>query len=273
MKLFTASAKKIAFLAATFASASSHAASYNIETVEITQLFSATFEGFALRSVSDDGSFFGDVPNIDNPTFGVNRVLDVSVTDASTAGGVINFDGNQLNNLTLSLPDTTLTILTSATGVLTTLAQGASITITDIPVFDGGLDDNFDVGGALGSQGNVTATDAAYNLDFSTFNNLPAGDPGVVVSCVNTVDSFCGLLPSLALDALRYTIEGTPTANGGDTFILRAQSWNNSYYEIVFTTAEVDGGSKNVPAMGTFGLIALFGGLVAVSAKLRRRVA
>jgi hypothetical protein len=272
MKSFTASAKNIAFLAATFASASSHAASYNIETVEITQLFSATFEGFAFRAVSDDGTFFGDVPNIDNPTFGVNRVLDVSVTDASTAGGVINFDGNQLNNLTLSLPDTTLTILTSNDGVLTTLAQGASITITDIPVFDGGLDDNFDVGSALGSQGEVSQADAAYNLDFSTFNNLPAGDPGVVVSCVNE-DGFCGLLPSLALDALRYTIEGTPTANGGDTFILRAQSWNNSYYEIVFTTAEIDGGSKNVPAMGTFGLIALFGGLVAVSAKLRRRVA
>jgi hypothetical protein len=42
-----------------------------------------------------------------------------------------------------------------------------------------------------------------------------------------------------------------------------------------FTSVEQSGGGtqgKNVPAMGAFGLVALFGGLVAVAARLRRRV-
>ena len=170
-----------------------------------------------------------------------------------------------MNNLAITLPDVTLTIITSATGTLTTETSGASITMSNIPDFDGGDDANFDHGGPL----SAASTDLA--VDFSNFNNLAAGEPGVVNTCVNA-DGFCGLLPALSLDGFRYTLEGTPTADGGDTYTLRVQTANKSYYEVDFTTASVSS-SKNVPAMGTFGLIALFGGLIAVAARLRRRVA
>lgn len=48
-----------------------------------------------------------------------------------------------------------------------------------------------------------------------------------------------------------------------------------SYSEYDFASVQQSGGGtngKNVPAMGAFGLAALFGGLVAVAARLRRRV-
>ena len=247
-------------------SASANAATHNIESVTITQLFSSTFDGLVFtKAVTDDGSFFGNVPDIANPTFGVNRSINITQTGDFAGGGYINFDGTQLNNLAITLPDVTLTIITSASNTLTTETSGASITMSNIPDFDGGDDANFDHGGPLSAASEELA------VDFSNFNNLAAGEPGVVNTCVNP-DNFCGLLPALSLDGYRYTLEGTPSADGGDTYTLRVQTANKSYYEVDFTTASVSS-SKNVPAMGTFGLIALFGGLIAVAAKLRRRVA
>ena len=43
-------------------SASANAATHNIESVTITQLFNSTFDGRFSKAVSDDGSFFGAVP-------------------------------------------------------------------------------------------------------------------------------------------------------------------------------------------------------------------
>ena len=118
----------------------------------------------------------------------------------SLRGGYINFDGTQLNNLAITLPDVTLTIITSASNTLTTETSGASITMSNIPDFDGGDDANFDHGGPLSAASEELA------VDFSNFNNLAAGEPGVVNTCVNP-DNFCGLLPALSLDGYRYTLE------------------------------------------------------------------
>ena len=53
-------------------STNAHSATYEIEAAEISQLFSATFDGLVFfKAVSDDGSFFGNVPDVSNPTFGV----------------------------------------------------------------------------------------------------------------------------------------------------------------------------------------------------------
>ena len=62
-------------------SASANAATHNIESVTITQLFSSTFDGLVFtKAVTDDGSFFGNVPDIANPTFGVNRSINITQT-------------------------------------------------------------------------------------------------------------------------------------------------------------------------------------------------
>lgn len=247
-------------------SASALAVDYVIESVEIKQLFSATFDGLVFqKSLTDDDTFFGAVPDIANPVFGANRAISVASVGDYDGGGTISLDGSQLNQLAVTLPDLTLTIITSSTGTLVTETSGASLSINNVPNLDGGDDANFDFGGPL------SAGAEEYALDFSAFN--PLGDPGVVNTCVNA-DNFCGLLPSLSLDGVRYTLEGSPTEAGGDVLTLRVQTGNGSYYEVEMITAvAASEGSKNVPAMGTFGLVALFGGLVAVAAKLRRKLA
>jgi len=246
-------------------SASTLAADYEIESVEIKQLFSATFDGLVFqKSLVDDSTFFGAVPDVSNPVFGANRSILVTSTGDHDGGGTISFDGSQLNQLAVTLPDLTLTIITSSTGTLVTETSGASFSINNVPNFDAGDDANFDVGGPL------SAGATEYALDFSAFNAL--GTPGVVNTCVNA-DNFCGLLPTLSLDGVRYTLEGSPTEAGGDLLTLRVQTGNGSYYEVEMVTAVASEGSKNVPAMGAFGLIALFSGLVAVGAKLRRKTA
>lgn len=248
-------------------SASTLAADYVIDSVEIKQLFSATFDGLVFsKTLSDDGTFFGAVPDIANPIFGANRAIKIDTTGDHDGGGTISMDGSQLNQLAITLPDTTLTIITSLTGTLVTETSGASLSINNVPNLDAGDDANFDFGGPL-SDG---ATE--YAIDFSSFNAL--GTPGVVNTCVNA-DNFCGLLPTLSLDGVRYTLEGSPTEAGGDVLTLRVQTANGSYYEVEMITAVAasENDSKNVPAMGTFGLVALFSGLIAVSAKLRRKSA
>ena len=258
-----------AAIALTATASIAQAGTYSIESATVNQLFSSTFDGLVFsKSVTDDGSFFGAVPNVDDAQFGVNRSILVTSTGDNTGSGSINFDGTEMDLLSVQLPNMTLTIITGAdaNGPLTLVTEtaGAAIRLSDTNVTDGGDDANFDQGGPLANNG------LAELIDFSTFNDLGAGAPGVVDTCVNA-SGYCGLLPSLNLDGVRWTLEGTPTANGGDTFILRAQTSNKSYYDITLVTAAVSG--KNVPAMGAFGLVALFGGLVAVAARLRRRVA
>ena len=259
IKLITAA------IALTATASIAQAGTYSIESATVNQLFSSTFDGLVFsKSVSDDGSFFGEVPDIANPVFGSNRSIQITTDGDFTGSGSITFDGTEMDLLSVQLPDMTLTIITGPTETLITETAGAAIRLSDKNVIDGGDDANFDQGGPLANNG------LAELIDFSTFNDIGAGALGVVDSCVNA-SGYCGNLPSLNLDGVRWTLEGTPTANGGDTFILRAQTSNKSYYEITLVTAAVTG--KNVPAMGAFGLVALFGGLVAVAARLRRRVA
>lgn len=253
-----------AAIAMTAAASVAQAGTFSIESAQVNQLFSSTFDGLVFsKNVTDDGSFFGDIPDVSNPQFGVNRSILIT-NNGGTGAGSITFDGTELDELSIQLPDMTLTIITGATETLTTDTAGAALRLSDTNVVDSGDDANFDQGGLLSANG------LAELIDFSTFNDIGAGAPGVVDTCANA-SGYCGLLPSLNLDGVRWTLEGTPSSSGGDTFILRAQTSNKSYYEVEFVTAAVAG--KNVPAMGAFGLAALFGGLIAVAARLRRTVA
>ena len=238
-----------------------------IISAEITQLFSATFDGLVFgKSVSDDGSFFGVIPDIGSPTFGVNRAVNIT-NIGGTGGGVITFDGTQLDQLAITLPDLNLTIIDGPGETLSVNTAGASLSIDTVPEFDEGNDANFDIGGLLGT-GSTTQV-----MDFSQFNDISGGAPGVVKSCTDTQGpDNCTLLPGLSLDGVRYTLEGTLTATGGDSLTLRVQTSNTSYYEVALVTGGIAVPGKNVPVPAPFIYLTL-AALAAVGVRLGRKAA
>lgn len=266
MKLF----KKAALTAVVTASALvSFAAQAQQQTCDITsatvtQLFSTTFDGLVFsKAVSDDGTFFGNVPDIANPIWGGNRaVLFEVVPGGNPGGGTITFDGTSLYNLAVTFSDQKLSILDAAPpNNLVTTTSGGSLVIENVANIDGGNDANFDVGGLL------SAGSAVQTIDFSQFG--AAGAPGSpVVTCTDTTGN-CALIPGLNLDGVRYTLEGTPSGVCTDSYTLRVQTNNNSYYEVDITTSPIVQ-SKNVPVPAMFVYLTLaFMGLVGV--KLSRR--
>ena len=94
--------------------------------------------------------------------------------------------------------------------------------------------------------------------DFSIFTD-------VVDSCVPVGASvICALIPGLRLDGVRYRLEGTVSALGGDSFVLKSQTSNNSLLFSSFTTAVV-------PAPGAVWLLLTGVAALGGRAGLRRR--
>ena len=256
MKLFKKSL--IAVAGALLLSSHAQSATYEIESAEISQLFSATFDGLVFfKAVSDDGSFFGEVPDVANPSWGVNRSIQVSpANNGSEAFGTITFDGSNLTDALIGLADTNMSIIDGpGPTIIQVEASKAQITLSG-PQVDDGFTSDFDAGKPL-SQGNTISVGA-----FSRF------DGGIVTSCVDQTGN-CSLLGGLNLNPVRYTISGTPGV--GEQLTLKVQTDNTSYYEVVLTLGNEESDGKNVPAMGAFGLTALFAGLLAVASRLRAR--
>ena len=245
----------VVFVLSISASGVHAAAVFQIESARMTQLYSQTFDGLVFSTqVTDDGSFFGAVPFVNNPLFGVNRGVDV-VTLSGQGGGSLVFDGNSLTSLQIVLPQTLFSFIDGLTTTTDAITNGFTVIANSLPESDGGNDPNFDVGSTFGNQSQTFPVLA----DASAFN-LP-GQPGVVTSC-SSPSGNCALLPALSLDATRYTLAGTPTLAGGDDYIFRAQTSNGSYYEIEFTTAAV------VPLPASFWL--LCSGLIGLNILKRR---
>jgi len=258
--------------AASLTSTMAQSATFDIDSVTLDQLFSSTFDGLVYQeSVGNDGSFFGVIPNIDDYVFGVNRTINV-ISQPGGSGHITFDENNNLTELSIGFPDLTMNILTvlNPYTTLTVETSGVGLHIGTHPIEDSGhIANQLDVGG------DITENSKLERLYVSPFNDINNVNPqsGAVDSCISTGtgSDYCPIIPGLSLNATRYTLEGTPTDAGGDTFILRAQTFsNNSYYEITFTTA-VASSNKNVPAMGAFGLIALFAGLITIGARLRSR--
>ena len=236
----------------------------DVTSATVTQLFSTTFDGLVFsKAVTDDGTFFGDVPDIANPIFGGNRsILFTETPGGNPGGGTITFDGTTLYNLAVTFADQRLDILDAAPpNNLVTTTSGGSLNIDNVANIDGGNDANFDVGGLL------SAGSAVQTVDFSQFG--AAGVPGSpVVTCTDTTGN-CTLIPGLNLDGVRYSLEGTPSGVCNDAYTLRVQTSNNSYYEVAISTAPIVN-SKNVPVPALFIYLTLACmGLVGV--KLSRR--
>jgi hypothetical protein len=292
--------KNIAISTLIIASSSSAiAGTYEISDAQIKQLFSGTFDGLVNLTtvhnggpaeIPDPNEITQDIPNPDYTFFGSiggpistgagtgipvedidisnlvwpnDRTVKIELANSNdTATGQLSFDGSLMSGGHIEFPEINMTIndtnlpppIGAGRTFLAVNAVGARLTFAGPQIDMGAVAGKFDVGGSLDANTSIVAG------AFSKF------DGGVVTSCVG-VSGNCGLLAGLNLHPTRYTIEGTPAA--GAVLTLFAQTSNKSFYEVEITLGdEVGTGGKNVPAMGAFGLIALFIGLIGVARKL-----
>ncbi len=229
----------------TVASMGAQAAVVTIADAQLIDLYSATFDG----ALTPDGSlFFGGDPGL-NPR-------NIIVTSFGIGSGTIEYDGTTLSQLNIVLPQMGLLINGGQGTETTVLTNGTPITVdittpaTDnTPGFAG-----FQVEGAPA----IIADFATFSTIVSAFDDTQcygAAGPGTGTG------PLCGLIGILTLDGVRYQLDGTLTAGGGDSLLLTIQTGNNSIYEIALTTAVVP-----VPAA-----VWLFGSALGLLGWMRRR--
>lgn len=236
---------------------------FTINSADIVDLYSATFDGGLIPCASPPGlppydaatcTFFNGY----TPT---NRAI--IITPTGTGSGTLNvqYDNStgeitQINAMDIYLPKITLTIAGS-TVVVADPADPTAPGLTFIrsgtiaPNATADADEGTGVGVA-----NVFRHDDAPNLDapdFATFSTI-------VDSCTG---GLCGLIGILSLDGVRYQLTGSVNGAGGDSLALMVQTANNSVFKVNLTTAVVP-----VPAA-----VWLMGSALAGLAALRRRAA
>jgi hypothetical protein len=258
-------AAALALTCATSAQAAIVGGSFTVSSVDIVDLYSATFDGGLIPCASPPGSppydaatctfFNGYTPTTRNiviaQTGTGNGSLDVQYDDVT---GEIA----QVDLMDLYLPRIVLTIAGS-TVVTADPDLGPALGLTFIRSGTVGAPQNTadaDEGTGIGVA-NLFRHDDAPNLsapDFATFSDI-------VDSCVG---GLCGLIGILSLDGVRYQLEGTVSGAGGDSLSLLVQTANNSVYRVNLTTAAVP-----VPAAGWL----LLPAVAAVAARARRRKA
>ena len=259
-----AAATAIALTCATSAQAAIVGGAFTVNSVDIVDLYSATFDGGLIPCAAPPGSppydaatcafFVGYTPTTRN----------IAIAQVGTGSGTLNV---QYDNVTGEIAQVDLMDLYLSRIVLT--IQGSTVVVADPNVLTApGL--TFIRAGTVGAPqntvdadegtgigvANVFRHDDAPNLsapDFATFSTI-------VDSCAGPL---CGLLGILSLDGVRYQLEGTVSGAGGDSLSLLVQTANNSVYRVNLTTAVVP-----VPAAAWL----LGSGLLALGA-LRRRAA
>ena len=194
-----------------FLSFNANSSIYLINQVNINQIYSYTFDG----PTNQDDSYFGAIPEIDNPIHGINR--SVAYLNSNSGGnGYLSFDGEELLGLSLLFPDGQFLIrMPNAPSNDTTVDISGMSLVIGGPFYDAGTDINFDIAKSSNIAGNWSPLSS------------------VTQQCVG---AGCTAIPFLNLDFLGFTLEGTPTEFGGDDFILRGQTNNTSYVEISFST-------------------------------------
>jgi hypothetical protein len=235
--------------------------SFNFNSADIVDLYSATFDGGLIPCGSPPGSppydaatctfFNGYTPATRNiaiaPEGTGSGTLDVQYDDATGEITQINAMDIYLPKITLTIQGSTIVVADPAVGPATGLTFIRSGTIAPNGTAD--ADEGTGVGVA-----NVFRHDDAPNLDvpdFATFSTI-------VDSCSGPL---CSLIGILSLDGVRYQINGTVSGSGGDSLQLLVQTANNSVFKVNLTTVPV-------PAA-----VWLMGSALAGLAALRRRAA
>lgn len=217
------------------ASAAIVTGSWTVDSVDIVDLYSATFDGSLVNNsptveqgcaASADPQqcafFQGDAP--------AGRAITITPTGTGSGSFSADYDDTTgeivtVRSLDLSLPFLVLNI-GGSTLVTVDPALGPNQTFIRAGLAAPSASVDPDQAPAIGQAGvfQHSGTDAP---DFATFTD-------VVDDCAG---SLCALIPILSLDGIRYRLEGTVNANGGDSFVLKAQTANNSIYTTNFTTS------------------------------------
>ncbi|TFG82151.1 MAG: hypothetical protein E4H19_13545 [Chromatiales bacterium] len=270
-----------AMLALTATAASGATRNFTINTADIVDLYSATFDPAltpCAAPVTQECTFFtGTTP--------ATRAIVIAPT--GTGSGTMNVTYNdatgeitQVNSLIINLPTIKLTI-TPSTGGLTVVdiipGNGFPVSANGDAAFAeaGTGTAGRDLNGPLVAlvsvgQGTADADQAPAIGQFPVFHhsdspNLDNTDfavfSEVVDTCVDTAPAGnCSLitLDLLTLDAIRYRLEGRVSCGGPgfNSLVLKSQTANNSIYKVNFTVtandADCDGdtllnGADNCP--------------------------
>lgn len=206
----------------------------DIGSASVSNLISATFDNGGANFPA--GGFFADTSGVVTPAVTITDVGTSNGGETAFGTGIVEYDGTTLILTSVLLPDMDLDI----SGVAFVDVSGATISLTTPDVdADGGLS-GFQVDGGL----SVVA-------DFSTFTD-------VVTACDDTLagGTICPLLSILTLDGVKYQIDGTITAGGGDTLTLTVETSNTSQYTVeIITLPAVNRFATNIESASVTGLI------------------
>ncbi len=230
-------AASLALLSGT-ASAAIVSGSFTINSADIVDLYSATFDGGLVPCAAPPGSPPYDAATCTffNGYSPAGRAI--SIAQTGTGSGTLNvqYDNvtgeiTQITSMDIALSKIVITI--SGTTIVTAdPAIGPAVTFirsgtAGLPFATVDADEGTGIGVA-----NVFRHDDAPNQDapdFATFTSI-------VDTCSGPL---CALIGILSLDGVRYQLNGTVSGAGGDSLVLRAQSANNSIYQVNLTTAPV----------------------------------
>ena len=238
--------------------------SFTVNSADIVDLYSATFDGGLVPCGSPPATPPYDAATCTFFNGYTPATRAISLAQTGTGSGTLdvlydNVTGEitQITNMDVNLSKIVITI--SGTTVVT--ADPADATAPGLTFIRAGAGaptasvDN-DEGTGIGVA-SVFRYDDAPNLDapdFATFSTI-------VDSCTGPL---CALIGILSLDGVRYQMNGTVNSLGGDSLVLTAQSANNSVFKVNLSTAAVP-----VPAAGWL----LVPAVAAVAARARRRKA
>ena len=247
-------------LSAASASAAVATRTFTINTADIVDLYSATFDPALtpcpVVNPPQECTFFGGTPPVARA---------IVITPTGTGSGTMNVDYDtitgeilEVNTLYMNLP--TLSLVITFSGVTTvTVTPGNNAPTTspqDVPFIEAGtgtlgrdLDGSFSqmvLGLGTEDADQAPAIGQAAVFQHSSAPTPDAPDFSVFTDIVdNCVGPLCGLITggSLSLDGVRYRLEGTIGCKStGNSLILKTQTVNNSIYRVNLTaiTTEAD---------------------------------
>ncbi len=244
------------------ASAAVAVRTFTINTADIVDLYSGTFDPALTPCVApatQECTFFGGT---------LPATRQIVITPTGTGSGTLNVNYDtisgeilQVNSLVINLPTLSLLVTQLVPPNVATISviPGNNVPTTspqDVPFVESGtgtlgrdLDGagfNLMLGAGTADPDQAPAIGQAAVFQHNDSPLVDAPDFAVFAEIVDTCTgspSLCGLITSglLTLDAIKYRLEGTIGCKpAGSSLILKAQTVNNSIYRVNLTTTTAD---------------------------------
>lgn len=240
-------------LGAGSASAAIATRTFTVNTADIVDLYSATFDAPLTpcgAPATQECTFFNGTPPAGRA---------IVITSTGTGSGTINVNYDtitgeitQVNSLLINLPQIQLAI--SGTTIVNVIPGNSVPVAADNAFIESGtgtigrdLDGTFP-GTAIG-QGTADPDQAPVIGQAAVFHHNDAPNPDAPDFAVfndvvdNCTGPLCALIGSglLSLDGVRYRIEGRISCTAaGNSLVLKTQTSNNSIYRVNFTASTTD---------------------------------